>query len=115
MDSESDLDMTEMCPQNPPATREVPAAEPSAGTVGGCGRQPPTSSVSPGRVDFGCINGSNISSDDSLTSSDSSDSSNNSDSGDPSALVGRSARGVEGFGEFLAHCRADARGPNRWA
>ena len=42
--SESDLDMTEVWPPVPPATREMSAAEPGAGAGGGgggCGRQPP--------------------------------------------------------------------------
>ena len=60
---------------------------------------PPTPSVSPERVEFGGINGS--SSDDSRTSSDSSNSSNNNDSGDLSALMGRPARDLEGFGEHF--------------
>ena len=60
---------------------------------------PPTPSVSPGRADFGGINGSSGSS--SSSSNDSRTSSNNSnsnDSGDLSALVGRPARELEVFG-----------------
>ena len=99
--SEFDLDMTEIWPPVPPVTPEAPAVEPGAGAGGGCGRQPPTPSVSPGRTDLGGINGSSSSSssDGSRTSSDSS---NSNDSGDLPTLVGRPARDLEVFGELPA-------------
>ena len=68
---------------------------------GGAEGNPPTPSVSPGRADFGGINGSgsSCSSDDSRNSSDSS---NSNDSGDLPALVERPARDMEVFGELSA-------------
>ena len=39
--SESDLDITEVWPPVPPATREVPAAEPGAGAEGGVRKATP--------------------------------------------------------------------------
>ena len=65
---------------------------------------PPTSSVSLVRADFGGINGRSrsSSSNDSRTSSDSSNSINNNDSGDLPALVERPARDLEVFGKLLA-------------
>ena len=67
---------------------------------GGCGRQPLTPSVFPGRADSSGINGgSSSSSDDSHTSSDTS---NSNDSGDLPALVGRPAQDLEVFGELPA-------------
>ena len=99
LDSESDLDMTEVWPPVPPATREVPVAEPGFGAGGGGAEgNPPTSSVSPKRADFGGINGSICSS--SNDSHTSSDSSNRNDSEDLPALVGRPARDLEVFGEL---------------
>ena len=91
---ESDLDMTEVWPPVPPATREAPAVEPGAGAGGSAEGNPPTPSISVGRDDFGGINGksSSSSSDDIRTSSDSCDSSNSNDSGDLPALVERPAR-----------------------
>ena len=41
LDCESDLEMTEVWPPVPPATREAPAAKPGAGAGGGGGREPP--------------------------------------------------------------------------
>ena len=69
---------------------------------GGAEGNPPTSLVSPGRDDFGGINGSSSSSssDDSCTSSNSS---NSNDNGNLSALVGRPAAwDLEVFGELPA-------------
>ena len=92
------LDMTEVWPPVPPATLKAPAEEHGAGTGGNAEGNPPTPSVSPGRVNFGGINGSSSSSsDDSCTSSDTS---NSNDSGDLSAVVGRSSRDLEVFGEL---------------
>ena len=106
--SESVLDMTEVWPPVPPATREAPAAKPGAGAGGGVEGIPPTSSVSPERDAFGGIKGS--SGDDSHTSSDSS-SSNNSE--DLSMLL-RPARDLESFGELPAlqngRTRSESRG-----
>ena len=98
--SEFVLDMTEVRPPVPPATLKTPAAEHGAGAGGGEGGNPPTPSVSLGRVNFRGINGSSsYSSDDSCTSSDTSHSN---DSGDLSAVVGRSSRGLEVLGELHA-------------
>ena len=71
---------------------------------GGAEGNPPTPSVSPGKADFGGINGSSsscssCSSDDSRTSSDSN---NNNDSGDLPALVERPARDLEVFSDLPA-------------
>ena len=103
LDSESDLDMSEVWPPVPPTTRKAPAAEPGA-EAGGCVEgKPPTPSVSPRRADFGDINGSSSSnsssSDDSHTCSGYS---NNKDSGDLPVLVRRSAWDLEVFGELPA-------------
>ena len=62
---------------------------------GGAEVIPPTPSVSPGRDDFGGINGSSS----SCSSDDSRTSSNSNDSGDFPGLVERSARDLEVFGE----------------
>ena len=99
--SESDLDMTEVWPSVPPATREAPAVEPGAGVKGGAEGNPPTSSFSLGRANFGGINGSSSSSssDDSRANSDSS---NSTDSGYVPALVGRSAPDLEVFVDLPA-------------
>ena len=106
---ESVLDMTEVWPPVPPATREAPAAKPEAGAGGGVEGIPQTSSVSPERDAFGGIKGS--SGDDSHTSSDSSSSSNNSE--DLSTLL-RPARDLESFGELPAlqngRTRSESRG-----
>ena len=84
----------------PLATLKAPAAEHGARAGGGADGNPPTPSVSLGRVNFGGINGSSsCSSDDSCTSSDTSHSN---DSGDLSAVVGISSRGLEVFGELHA-------------
>ena len=40
LNSEFNLNMTEVLPPVPPAMREVLLAEPGAGAGGGCGRQP---------------------------------------------------------------------------
>ena len=96
--SESDLDMMEVWPPVPPATREAPAVEPGAGAGGGAEGNPPTPSISPGRDEFGGINGSSSSSSDNSRTS--SVISNGNDSGDLPALVGRPARGLEAFGEL---------------
>ena len=62
LNSEYDLDMAEVSPLMPPATREAPTAEPGAGAGGGKWEvTPPTPSISPGRADFGGINGSSSS------------------------------------------------------
>ena len=53
LDSESDLDMTEVWPPVLPATREALTAEPGAGPRESAEGNPPTPSVSPGRTDFG--------------------------------------------------------------
>ena len=80
---------------------------------GGAEGNPPTSSVSPGRANFGGINGrsSSSSSDDSRSSSDSS---NRNDSEDLPALVGRPAWDLEVFGELPAlqggRTRSQSRG-----
>ena len=113
LDSESDLDMTDVWPPVPPATRRAPVAEPGAGVGGDAEGNPPTPSVAPGRANFGGINSSSSSSssDDSRTSSDSS---NSNDSGDPPVLVGRPARDLK-VSASLPHCKADARGPIRGA
>ena len=73
---------------------------------------PPTPSVSPGRADFGGINGSSssCSSDDSRTSSDIS---NGNDSGDLPALVGRPARSLEVLGELPAMQSGRTRSQSR--
>ena len=111
--SKSDLDMTEVWPPVPPATREAPSAEPGDGAGGGAEGNPPTPSVSPWRAAFGGINGSSSSSssDDSRTNSDSS---NNNDSGEMHALVGRPARDLEVSGELPAlqsgRTRSQSRG-----
>ena len=102
LNSESDLDMTEVWPPVPPATRVAPATEPRVGA--GEGRKaanPLTSSISPGRVDFSGIHGSKSrsSSDDSYTSRESS---KINDIGDLSALAWRPVRDLEGFGELPA-------------
>ena len=99
--SESDLDMMEVWPSVPPATREAPATEPGAGDGGGVRKLTPTPSVSPRRAGFVGINGSSCSSssNDSRTGSDSS---NSNDSGDLSALVGRPARDLKVFSELPA-------------
>ena len=85
----------------------------------GAESNPPTPSVSPGRANFGCTNGSNSSSsssssDDSRTSSDSSDSRNGNDSGDFPALTRRPARDLEIFGKLPAlqsgRTRSQSRG-----
>ena len=89
-----------------PATLEAPAAEPGGRAGGGAEGKPPTPSVSPGRADFGSINGS--SSDDSRIISDYS---NNNDSGDLPALVG-DLRGAWRFSASSPHCKVDARGPS---
>ena len=73
---------------------------------------PPTPSVTPGRADFGGINGnSSSSSDDNRTSNDST---NNNDSGNLPALVGLPARDLEVFGELPAlqsgRTRSQSRG-----
>ena len=120
LDNESDPDMTEVWPPEPPATREAPAAEPGAVAGGGAESNPSTPSVSPGRDDFGGINGSSSSSsrsgdsssssDDSRTSSDSSSSNN---SGDLPALVGRPAREREVSGKLPALQRVCMRSQSR--
>ena len=80
---------------------------------GGAGGNHPTPSVSPGKADFGGINGSSSSSssDDSRITSDSS---NSNDSGDLPAVVGRPAQDLEVFGELPAlqsgHTRFQSRG-----
>ena len=68
LDSESDLDMTEVWPPVPPATCEAPAAEPGAGAAG-VWKATPRHHRSPGMDDFCGINGSSSSSssDDSRT------------------------------------------------
>ena len=95
--SEFGLDMTEVChPQRLRHQRQN--MEPGPG--GGADGNPPTPSVSLGRVNFGGINGSSsCSSDESCTSSDTSHSN---DSGDLSAVVGRSSRDLKVFGELHA-------------
>ena len=113
LDSESDLDMTEVWPPVPPATREASATEPGARTGGVAKGQPPTLSVSPARANFGGTNGSSSSgsSDDNHPSSESS---NNNDNGDLPALVERPARDLEVFGQLLAlqsgRTRSQSRG-----
>ena len=98
--SEFGLDMAGVWPPVPPATLKAPAEEHEAGARGDAEGNPPTPSVSPGRVNFGGINGSSSSSrDDSCTSSDTS---NSNDSGDLSAVVGRSSRDLKVFGELQA-------------
>ena len=78
--------------------------EPGPGGEGG--GNPPTPSVSLGRVNFRGINGSSsYSSDDSCTSNDTSHSN---DSGDLSAVVG-DLRGAWRFSASSTHCKADAR------
>ena len=93
--SQFNFDMAEMWPPVPPTTHEVPEAEPGAGAEGGAEGNPPIPLVSPGRTDFGGINGSSSSSssDDSRTSRDSRD------SGDLPALVWTPARGLVVFNE----------------
>ena len=98
--SVSDLNMTEVWPLVPLATREAPAAEPRARAGEGAEGNPPTPSVSPGRADFGDVNGSSSSSSSSDDSRSSSYSSNSNDNGDLPALVGRPARDLEVFGEL---------------
>ena len=80
---------------------------------GGVKGKPPTLSVSPGRADFDGINGSSSSSS-STDSRTSSNSSNGNDSEDLPALVRRSARDLEVFGELPA-LQTDARSPSRGA
>ena len=97
--SEFGLDM-EVWPPVPPATLKAPTEEHGAGAGGDAEGNPRIPSVSPGRVNFGDINGSSSSnSDDSCTSSDTS---NSNDSGDLSVVVGRSSRDLEVFGELHA-------------
>ena len=62
LDCDSDLDTTEVWPPVPPATCEASATEPRAGAGEGAKGNLPTPSVSPGRADFGGINGSSSSS-----------------------------------------------------
>ena len=69
------------------------------GPGGGAEGNPPTPSVSPGRADFGGINGSSSSS--SNDSSTSGKSGNSNDSGDLPAPLGRPARDLEVFVELL--------------
>ena len=87
----------------PDATRSTRGAVGRTWSLGCAGAEdnPPTPLVSPGRTDFGGINGrsSRSSSGDSRTSSDSSNSNN---SGNLPALVGRSSRDLVVFGEFPA-------------
>ena len=93
--SEFDLNMTEVWPPVPPTTLKEPAEEHGAEAGGGAEGNPPTSSVSPGRVNFGGINGSSSSSGgDSCTSSDTS---NSNDSGDLPAICGEIFAGLGGF------------------
>ena len=77
---------------------------------GGAEDDPPTPSVSPGRSNFGGIDGSSS----SYSSDDSRTSSNSNDRGDLSALVGRPARDPEVFGELPAlqsgRTRSQSRG-----
>ena len=95
--SEFGLDMTEVWPPVPPAMLKAPTEKHGAGVGGDAEGNPPIPSVSPGRVNFGGINGSSRSnSDDNCTSSDTS---NSNDSGDLSTVVGRSSRDLEVFGE----------------
>ena len=98
--SESDLDMPEVWPPVPPTTREAPAAARGAGAGGDAEGNPSTPSVSPGRANFGGINGSSSSSSDGSHANN--DNSNRNDSGDLPALVGRPAWDLEVFGELPA-------------
>ena len=83
------------------ATSNVRAASGKTWNRGRVGTEgnPQTPSASPGKADFGGINGSvsSCSSDDSRTKSDSSTSN---DGGDLPALVGRPAWDLEAFGEL---------------
>ena len=100
LNSESDLDMTEVWPPVPPATCEAPAAESGAG-VGGGGAEgnPPTPSVSPGRADFHGINAS-------------SDNINSKWAGTFPRLWG-DLRETWRFLASAPNCKSDARGPSR--
>ena len=85
--------MTEAWPLVPLATREAPATEPGAKAREGAEGNPPTPSISPGRVDFGGVNGSSSSSSD-----DSRISSYSSKSNDSGGVVQRSGRaGIRRF------------------
>ena len=98
--SEFGLNLTEVWPPVPPTTLKKPVEEHGAGAGGGAEGNPPTPSVSPGRVNFGGINGSSSSSsDDSCTSSDTS---NSNDNGDLPVVLGISSRDLEVFGELHA-------------
>ena len=97
----------------PPATRETPTTEPGAGAGGRAEGNPPTPSLSPGRTNFGGINGSSSSSSSSDDSCISSDISNNNESGDFPALVGRPAQDLEGFGELPALRHGRTRSQSR--
>ena len=114
LDSESDLDMTEVWHPVPPGTRDALAAEPVARAGEGAEGNPPTPLVSPGRADFGGINISSNSSSSSDNSRTNSYSSNINDSGDLPALVWRPARDLEVFGELPAlhsgRTRSQSRG-----
>ena len=102
LDSEFNLDMTEVWSPVLPATREAPAAEPGVGAGGRAEGNPPIPSVSPGRADFGGINGSSNSSSSSDISRTTSDSSNRNDSGDLTALALNPARDLMIFSELPA-------------
>ena len=105
--------MTEMWSPVPSVMWEAPAGEPGAAAGGGAEGNPPTSSVSPVRADFGGINGSSNSSKQQRQRT-SSGSSNSNDIGDFPALVGRPARDLEVFDELLTlqsrRTRSQSRG-----
>ena len=99
----------------PGATRNARGASGRTRSRGRGGEEgnPPTPSVSPGRGDFGGINGSSISSnsDDGRASSDSS---NSNDRGIFPRLWG-DLRGTWRFSASSPHCKAGERGPSRGA
>ena len=127
LDSESDLDVTEVGPVLP-ATRKVPATEAGARTGGVAEGNLPAPSAPFRRAGIGSINDSSHSSSSSNSNNSkydstsrrgsvsnarngSSNTSGSVSSGDNPALTGTEARRLQHFGK-PPNSRADARGPN---